>query len=134
MLRPAFTAFATLAALVMVAACTAGAGGSGSIGSSASPSDDHSEHGPSGTSTLPASIIDPIVADAAASLGVDPAAVKIVAAEARTYGDGSLGCPKPGEMYTQAVVDGYQVIVEVNGTQLDYRGSGPGQFRVCENP
>lgn len=83
---------------------------------------------------MPASIVDPIVADAAASLGVDPSAVKIVGAEARTYGDSSLGCPRPGEMYTQAIVDGYQVIVEADGRQLDYRGSGPGRFRICEDP
>jgi hypothetical protein len=78
--------------------------------------------------------MDPIVADAAARLGVDPSMVEVVSAEQKTFGDGSLGCPRPGEMYTQAVVDGYQVIVEANGTQLDYRGSAPGQFRVCENP
>jgi hypothetical protein len=88
----------------------------------------------SGGAALPAAIIDPIVADAAAGLGVDPSRVKVLSAEARTYGDGSLGCPRPGEMYTQAIVDGYQVIVEVNGTQLDYRGSGAGRFRICENP
>ena len=125
-----------LAALVVVAACTASdsAGGSGSIGPSAPSSDDSSEPGASGGASLPAAIIDPIVADAAASLGVDPSAVKVISAEARTYGDSSLGCPRPGEMYTQAVVDGYQVIVEVNGTRLDYRGSGPGRFRICENP
>jgi hypothetical protein len=126
-LRPWLT---LLAALVVAAACTQSdpAGGSGSIDGSPSSSSS------SGGASLPAAIIDPIVADAAAGLGVDPSAVKIVSAEARTYGDGSLGCPKPGEMYTQAVVDGYQVIVEVNGTQLDYRGSGPGRFRICENP
>jgi hypothetical protein len=37
-------------------------------------------------------------------------------------------------MYTQALVDGYQVIVEGDGTQLDYRGSGPGRFKLCEQP
>jgi hypothetical protein len=121
-----------LAALIVTAACTSSgsAVGSGSTGEpgSASPPD------MSGGTALPAAIIDPIVADAAARLAVDPSTVKIVAAEARTYGDGSLGCPQPGEMYTQALVDGYQVIVEVNGTRLDYRGSGPGRFRICENP
>jgi hypothetical protein len=122
---------ALLAALVVVAGCTQSdsVSGSGSFGGSPS-----SPSGPNGGASLPAAIIDPIVADAAARLAVDPSAVKIVSAEARTYGDGSLGCPQPGEMYTQAVVDGYQVIVEVNGMQLDYRGSGPGRFRICENP
>ena len=127
MLRPSL---AMLAAMVVVAACTAGdsAGGSGSFG------DSPSSPGTNGGASLPAAIIDPIVADAAARLAVDPSAVKIVAAEARTFSDGSLGCPRPGEMYTQAIVDGYQVIVEGDGRQLDYRGSGPGRFRICENP
>jgi|SRR5215204_3078212 len=125
------------AALLVVAACSASGGvggGSGPVGASAPSADDPGEPGASGGTSLPAAIIDPIVADAAARLGVDPSMVKIVTAEARTYGDGSLDCPRPREMYTQAVVDGYQVIVEVNGTQLDYRGSAPGQFRICENP
>ena len=117
---------AVLAALAVFAGCAdRGAGASDAVGPSS---------GPSGAVSLPAAIIDPIVADAAARLGVDPSNVRIVAAEARTFGDGSLGCPVPGEMYTQALVDGYQVIVEVNGMQLDYRVSGPGQFRLCENP
>ena len=75
------------------------------------------------------------MADAATRLGVDPSVVDDRRQPTQeTWSDGSLGCPEPGMMYTQALVDGYQVIVEANGTQLDYRGSGPGQFRVCENP
>jgi hypothetical protein len=120
-----------LGVLVVVAACATG-GASPTAGSS-SPSDPSG--GPQASAgTLPASIIDPIVADAAGRLGVDPSSVKIVAAETQTFSDGSLGCPRPGEMYTQALVDGYQVIVEANGRQLDYRGSGPGRFKLCEQP
>ena len=124
------------AASVVLAACTASSGTAGSdspppsvpsVGPSTEPAGD-------GGSSLPASITDPIVADAATRLGVDPSAVTIVDAHEETWSDGSLGCPQPGMMYTQALVDGYQVIVEANGTQLDYRGSGPGQFRLCENP
>jgi hypothetical protein len=126
------------AATLMVAACTA----SCSIGGSRTPPPSVGSEGPTsapagsngGGGALPAAIIDPIVADAAARLGVDPSAVTVVDAHEETWNDGSLGCPEPGMMYTQALVDGYQVIVEANGTQLDYRGSGPGQFRVCEFP
>lgn len=121
MLRPGL---AILAALIVVA-CTAGGGAGGS---------DDIDPSPSPVVGLPASITDPIVADAAARLGVDASAVTIVEAAARTFPDGSLGCPEPGMMYTQALVDGYQVVVAANGTQLDYRGSGPGRFRICENP
>lgn len=119
----------------MLAACTAGGGANGPSGAaSASPADGSGEPGTGGGASLPASITDPIVADAATRLGVDPSAVMIVKAQAETFSDGSLGCPEPGMMYTQALVDGYQVVVEVDGTQLDYRGSGPGRFRICENP
>ena len=124
------------AAAIIAAACTAGSGAGGSEGPSPAPgsAEPSSQSGSGGDVSLPASINDPIVADAAARLGVDPSAVTIVSAHAETFSDGSLGCPQPGMMYTQALVDGYQVVVEANGTQLDYRGSGPGQFRLCENP
>jgi hypothetical protein len=126
------------AAIIVVAACTAssGVGGSdaGSPSVAAPAPDPSSQPAPSGDVSLPPEITDPIVADAAARLGVDPSAVKIVSAHAETFSDGSLGCPEPGMLYTQAIVDGYQVVVEANGAQLDYRGSGPAQFRLCENP
>ena len=132
MLRPVLT---TLAALIVLAACTSDGGANGSSGEpSASSADSSGEPGASGDAALPASITDPIVADAAVRLGVDPSVVTIVEARAQTFPDGSLGCPEPGMMYTQALVDGYQVIVEANGTRLDYRGSAPGRFRICENP
>jgi hypothetical protein len=33
--------------------------------------------------------------------------------------------------YTQAIVNGWQVVVEVNGQTIDYRATGPGAFRIC---
>jgi hypothetical protein len=79
-------------------------------------------------------MLERICADAAQRAGVALDQVKVLTVESVTWSDGSLGCPEPGMMYTQALVDGYQVVVEAGGTQLDYRGSGPGQFRVCTNP
>jgi hypothetical protein len=130
------------AATIMTAACTAtpGAGSTGSPEPSLTPepslaSENPSSGPPAGSgSALPTAVTDPIVADAAARLGVDPSQVNIVDAHEETWPDGSLGCPKPGMMYTQALVDGYQVIVEANGTRLDYRGSAPGKFVLCETP
>ena len=52
--------------------------------------------------------------------------------EAVTWNDGSLGCAKPGEMYTQALVDGFRVVVEVNGREYDYRVPRDGEPRLCE--
>jgi hypothetical protein len=123
------------AATILVAACTASGSGAGSAGepSVAAPAPS-SEPAASADVSLPAEILDPIVADAAARLSVGPAAVSIVSAVPETFSDGSLGCPEMGVMYTQALVDGYHVVVAANGTQLDYRGSVPGQFRLCKNP
>lgn len=46
---------------------------------------------------------------------------ELVAALAVTWTSGALGCGKPGQTYTQALVDGMQVIVAVDGTTYDYR-------------
>lgn len=47
------------------------------------------------------------IADFAARERVDPASVSLRRLQRVTWPDGSLGCPKPGMMYTQALVDGY---------------------------
>ena len=84
-------------------------------------------------SSLPALILDPILADAATRAGVAPANVTVVSSEAVTWPDGGLGCPLPGVEYPQVPVDGYRVVVEAAGQRLDYRGRGAGDFRLCES-
>jgi hypothetical protein len=81
---------------------------------------------------VPADILADLVADAAERTATEPDAVEVVQAEAVTWNDGSLGCPEPGMSYTQALVDGYQVILRAGGDELDYRVGGEGGFRICE--
>ena len=50
---------------------------------------------------------------------------------ARTWSDAGLGCPVAGMNYIQVPVDGYQVVVEAGTVRYDYRGTGPGRFRLC---
>jgi hypothetical protein len=85
------------------------------------------------TGEVPEEILDAITADAAERAATEPAAVEVVQAAAVTWNDGSLGCPEPGMLYTQALVDGYHVIVEAGGEELDYRVTADGGFRLCEN-
>lgn len=61
---------------------------------------------------------------------IDPA---VVSATAMTWNDGSLGCPEPGQMYTQALVDGYQIVLELDGERYDYRVGSGTEVKVCEN-
>ncbi|MFH1706225.1 MAG: hypothetical protein ABH867_04955, partial [Patescibacteria group bacterium] len=36
-----------------------------------------------------------------------------------SWSDGSLGCPKPGMVYTQQIVPGYRAEVLVNGERIE---------------
>ena len=40
--------------------------------------------------------------------------------------------PRPGVSYTQAIVDGVQVIVTVDGTTYDYRFGSTDSPKLCE--
>ncbi|WP_133541225.1 hypothetical protein [Microbacterium sp. BK668] len=55
----------------------------------------------------------------------------LVEATAVTWPDGSLGCPRPGFSYTQAIVEGLRVIVEAGGATYDYRFGRGDVPRLC---
>ncbi len=91
---------------------------------------------PSGgvTGEAPADLLEAILADAAGRTGLERDALIVLQDEAVVWSDGSLGCPEPDMMYTQALVEGYHVIVQAGDRQLDYRASRSGFFKLCENP
>jgi hypothetical protein len=71
------------------------------------------------------------LADAARRTGLAPAALQVASAERVTWGDGSLGCPQPDRMYTQALVPGYRVRIRAGGEVLDYHASMAGVPALC---
>jgi hypothetical protein len=86
------------------------------------------------TGEVPADIMATILADASDRTGLEPASIEVVQAIAVTWNDGSLGCPEPGMFYTQALVEGYHVILDADVEELDYRLDSAGGFRICEQP
>ncbi len=86
------------------------------------------------TGEVPSDLLEAIIGDAAERAGVRPDEVEVVTAESVTWNDGSLGCPEPGMMYTQALVPGYRVVVEAGGQEMSFHASERGDFRFCENP
>jgi hypothetical protein len=80
---------------------------------------------------VPQGILDPILADAAARAKVGRDKLVIVRAEPVIWNDGSLGCPEAGKMYTQALVNGYWVVIEASGKTYDFRVGRGGSFRLC---
>lgn len=78
---------------------------------------------------VPAARWDAIVADLA-ERGVT-GTPELVSAHAVTWNNGALGCPSPGVSYTQAIVDGMRVVVEVDGTTYDYRFGTTDSPKLC---
>ncbi len=80
---------------------------------------------------VPADLMAPVLEAAAAHSGVPIEQLEVIKADGVTWSDGSLGCPEPGMFYTQALVDGYWVIIGADGEELDYRLNTRGFFRLC---
>jgi len=79
----------------------------------------------------PSDLVALIVADLARELGRPPGDVQVRSVEAVTWRDGSLGCPEPGMFYTQALVPGFRLTLEVDGRSFDYRSGRGMAFRRC---
>ena len=85
---------------------------------------------------------EPVLSDLAAMavddltqrLGIEPAAVKVIAEKEVTWNDGSLGCEQRGMMYTQALVDGSRVTLRVDGVDYHYHSRASREPFLCEKP
>jgi len=71
------------------------------------------------------------LADAARRTGLDAGALRISSAERVIWSDGSLGCPQPGQMYTQALVPGHRIRIVAGEQTLDYHAGLRGEPRLC---
>ncbi len=79
-------------------------------------------------------MLDDLLAQAAGDTGVPEDEITIVTAESVTWSDGSLGCPEPGMAYTQALVPGYRVVLDVAREEIHYHAGSDGEFFACDNP
>jgi hypothetical protein len=139
-LRPAIVM--ALAALLALSACAQGVGDTGrresAVPSRPAPSPIPSAATPSASELavgdVPDEILSAVVEDAARRTDVPEAEITVRQAEAVTWNDGSLGCPEPGTVYTQALVDGYHIVLDADGELLDYRVGSGSDIRLCESP
>ena len=83
------------------------------------------------TGEVPDEILDAIFADLENLTTADRSEFEVVQGQAMQFGSGALGCPEPGQMYTQAIVDGFRVVVVHAGKRYDYRAKADGYFRLC---
>jgi hypothetical protein len=77
-------------------------------------------------------IADAVVREAAAYAAVPPPDVRVVQLEAREWPDSSLGCPRPGLMYSQVVTPGYLIVVQAGTRTLEYHSDARGRVVLCK--
>jgi len=91
--------------------------------------------GPSGTlvasASVPQAVRRAVVADAAKRFKVAESAVVLGQAEQVTWNDGSLGCARPGQMYTQNLVAGYRIVVITSEGRMVYHTDSHGFATTC---
>lgn len=57
--------------------------------------------------------------------------IEVIEAKLVQWPDGSLGCPEEGVAYTQAIVDGAQVLLRSDGRVYDYHAGSDGVVFLC---
>lgn len=60
--------------------------------------------------------------------------VELVQAAEATWSDGALGCPDADQVYTQALVEGFQIEFEADGETYYVHGELEGDAFVCDEP
>ena len=81
--------------------------------------------------SAPAEMIEAALDDAANRSTTARADIKVASAEAVTWPDGSLGCPQPGMLYTQALVAGYRIVLQAGEQTLNYHAMSRGKPVFC---
>jgi hypothetical protein len=133
--RRAATLLFAAGTLALIAGCTAGGEDASSTGGTMAARSFEAVVMPSGSAgAIPTELLGALIADAASDAGVDASQVEVITAESVTWNDGSLGCPEPGMSYTQALVPGYRVVLDIDGEQLHFHSDSSGEFRHCEDP
>jgi hypothetical protein len=79
-------------------------------------------------------VVERSIADLAEREGVEESEITIVAVEEVTWSDGSLGCAKPGRMYTQALVEGQRITLRIGDQDFAYHAAAGKDATYCARP
>ena len=80
------------------------------------------------------SLIEKAKADLAQRLSISASQINVRGIQNVLWPDDSLGCPQPGMTYTQALVQGYLIILESQGREFEYHANLKNYIFYCENP
>lgn len=94
----------------------------------------------SSTSDDPSNTVHPnddvqfAIFDLAERVGRDQSEISVVSVEEVEWSDTSLGCPDPKKAYTQMLVNGYDIVLEVDGREYHYHGAAGRDPFYCAIP
>jgi hypothetical protein len=73
------------------------------------------------------------IGDLASREGVAANAITVKQARSVHWGSSALGCPQVGMNYTQAIVPGIQLLLQVKDTVYRYHGGTGSQLSICSD-
>jgi hypothetical protein len=76
-------------------------------------------------------VLDVALDAASKETGLAKSELEVLIAEAVVWPDGSMGCPMPDIVYTQATVAGYRVRVRAGDVLLNYHANSKGLVFLC---
>jgi hypothetical protein len=76
-------------------------------------------------------VVRAAIRDLATRLDIPEGDIEVVDVRDVQWPDGSLGCPEEGKVYTQAIVEGTQVILGANGRIYDYHAGDDDMPFLC---
>lgn len=74
------------------------------------------------------------IQDLSGRLNIQPDDIETMEEKSITWRDGSLGCPKEGMMYTQALVEGTLIVLRADNKNYHYHAAQGRDPFYCENP
>jgi hypothetical protein len=80
-----------------------------------------------------APLVEATARDLNAQTDVPTDEIHLLSAEPTTWPDGGLGCPAEGVSYTQALVEGYLLVLEAAGQTYAYHTDGAQNFVLCQD-
>lgn len=83
------------------------------------------------TRGVPDSIVEQAVADLAAHLNVPEGSIEVMEAKPVTWPDAAVGCPEPGKLYAQVLVDGARIVLGHAERVYLYHSGSDGEPFLC---
>lgn len=80
------------------------------------------------------SLVEKAKEDLAGRLSVPASQIDVLEARDVVWPDSSLGCPKPGMLYMQALTPGYLIRLRADGQDYEYHAGRSRSVFLCINP